>query len=593
MYSFNPVWLRLIAIFVMAGCSTSAGEASAADLVPGKLDLKTERAIVFKDGYALIVKRGEAVTDETGHVYLDDVPDAAVLGSFWVAPDEGRLVNLVAGWKDVKEQAEKELPCLQTIELLLANKGQLAKVELHDKVMLNGVIHEVLVERTEVAAPPAWIAALPQVEREATTQMVESISGNSFILRTDEGDVMLQVAQVRSLSVKNMKTTLARTVTTSRRTKRLTLEFDKPKQRHLVNVMYFRPGLRWIPTYRIELAAEKAKKTANIALQAEILNEAEDLKGVPLDIVVGVPNFRFRETPSPLVLESVLRNALAQSDPNLMGQVSNSLSNAMYTQRSGEFRRGAVAANAAAQEGQVDLPGELTASGAQDLFIYGLPKLTMNKSERAAVSIFTADSPYRDIYTWDVHVARHDIEAAPSGAGVKSPLTLSKNEVWHQIDLTNGTNLPWTTGAAMLMQGQQPLSQELLTYTPPKNDVRVPVTVSVDLRGHLEEKEMGRDLKALTWDGYNYVRIDKEAKLHLCNNKPATVEVEITLRLGGKVVNASDKGDVVLSPFSDTDWVQYRGHPAVNNSSLVSWKIKLEPGETFEPIVHYHYFSRN
>ena len=121
----------------------------------------------------------------------------------------------------------------------------------------------------------------------------------------------------------------------------------------------------------------------------------------------------------------------------------------------------------------------------------------------------------------------------------------------------------------------------------------VPVTVSVDLRGHLEEKEIRRDLTALTWDGYNYVRIDKEAKLHLCNNKPATVEVEITLRLGGKVMDASDKGEVVLSPFSDTDWVQYRGHPAVNNSSLVSWKIKLEPGETFEPIVHYHYFSRN
>ena len=58
-------------------------------------------------------------------------------------------------------------------------------------------------------------------------------------------------------------------------------------------------------------------------------------------------------------------------------------------------------------------------------------------------------------------------------------------------------------------------------------------------------------------------------------------------------MNASDKGEVVLSPFNDTDWVQYRGHPAVNNSSLVSWKIKLEPGETFEPIVHYHYFSRN
>ncbi|HEX5103183.1 MAG TPA: hypothetical protein VFV87_05200, partial [Pirellulaceae bacterium] len=355
----------------------------------------------------------------------------------------------------------------------------------------------------------------------------------------------------------------------------------------------FRPGVRWIPTYRIALAAEKAKKTADIALQAELLNEAEDLKDVPLDIVVGVPNFRFRETPSPLVLESVLRNALAQTDPHLMGQASNSLSNAMYTQRSSEFRRNAAMANAEGQEGQLNLPGELTASGAQDLFVYGLPKLSVAKSERAAVSIFTAEVPYRDIHTWDVHVARHDIEAAPSGAGVNSPLTLSKNEVWHQIELTNATNLPWTTGAAMIMQGQQPLSQELLTYTPPKNDVRVPVTVSVDTRGSFDEQETGRELKALNWDGYNYARITKEAKLHLCNNKPVAITIEITLRLGGKVDAASDMGRVTLSAFNQADWIQYHGHPAVNNSSVVTWKVKLEPGETFEPKVQYHYFARH
>ena len=123
---------------------------------------------------------------------------------------------------------------------------------------------------------------------------------------------------------------------------------------------------------------------------------------------------------------------------------------------------------------------------------------------------------------------------------------LSKNEVWHQIVLTNNTNLPWTTGAAMIMQGNQPLAQELLTYTPPKDEVRVPVTVSVDTRGSSTEKEIGRELKALQWDGYNYARIDKEMKLDLCNNKPIEIEAEITLRVGGKVDKASHDGDVTL-----------------------------------------------
>ena len=61
-----------------------------------ELELKTERVIVFKDGYALIIKRGVATTDKAGEVSTDDVPDAAaVLGSFWAAPDGGRLISML------------------------------------------------------------------------------------------------------------------------------------------------------------------------------------------------------------------------------------------------------------------------------------------------------------------------------------------------------------------------------------------------------------------------------------------------------------------------------------------------------------------
>ena len=271
-----------------------------------------------------------------------------------------------------------------------------------------------------------------------------------------------------------------------------------------------------------------------------------------------------------------------------MGGQGNSLSNAgMYSQRSGEFRRDQAQANPAAQ-GVVDLPNQLTASGAQDLFVYNLPKLTLGKSDRMAVPIFATEVPYRDLYTWEVHITKHDNDASPSGSGANSPLTLSKNEVWHQILLTNNTNLPWTTGAVMIMQGNQPLAQELLTYTPPKDEVRVPVTVSVDTRGSLSEKETDREFKSIQWDGINYARIDKEMKLDLCNNKPIEIEAEITLRVGGKVDKAALDGDVTLNPFDAADWVQYNGHPAVNNSSTVTWKTKLKPGEKFEPSVIYH-----
>lgn len=597
--------LLLLAWLTLVG---SGGATLAAPPKPSELKLKTERVIVFKDGYALIIKKGEATTDDRGRLFTDEVPDSAVLGSFWAIPEEGRLINTLAGWKTTEESEEKELPCTQPIEILLANKGKEARVELHDRKEYQGVIQEVLIEKTEtpIAAPAAAAldfsllsasghsAPLPtSAQPNPATHTLTAFGGSNFVFRTDEGDVFLPVAQVRSLAVKEMKTTIKKQLRSTERAKRLTFTFEGKNQKRALTLMYFRPGIRWIPTYRVGLNEDQKKATAQMGLQAELLNEAEDLVDVPIDIVVGVPNFRFRETPSPLVLEAVLRNTLVQAAPQLMGMGNNALSNAMYTQRAGEFRREQAHANAVAEGGEVQLPGELTAAGAQDLFIYKLPAITLGKGERCAVPIFSAEVPYRSVYTWNAQITRSDIEAAPSGAGIQSPLRLAKNEVWHQVVLTNKTNLPWTTGAAMILQGYQPLAQELLTYAPPKDEVRVPVTVAVDLRGHLSEKETGRKLQAVTWSGYNYARIDKELKLDLCNNKPIPIEAEITLRVGGKVEEVTDDGKIVLGPFNQADWENYQGHPAVNNSSVVTWKVKLEPGEAFTPTISYHYYTRH
>jgi hypothetical protein len=426
-----------------------------------------------------------------------------------------------------------------------------------------------------------------------------AIGGEFFVLRTEEGDMFLPIGQVTGITIKDMKTDIPKTFTQAKKSKRLSFLFEEAAKKQTLSIMYFRPGVRWIPTYRISLNDKADEKRANVALQAELLNEAEDIADAPVDLVVGVPNFRFRTTPSPLILEATLRNALAEAAPNLMGNSNGQFSNAMYSQRAGEFRREQAEANAV-PEATLSLPGELTAAGAQDLFVYSLPKLTLGKGERMAVPIFAAEVPYRDLYTWDIRVQKADNDAAPSGtipaateSSANSPLALSTNEIWHQIVLVNNTRLPWTTGAVMIVQGHQPLAQELLTYTPPKDDVRVPLTVSVDTRGSLSEHETGRDLKALQWDGYNYARINKQLKLDLCNNKPIGIEAEITLRLGGKVDEATDQGQVTLGAFNQADWTQYHGHPAVNNSSTVVWKAKLKPGDNFEPTVNYHHFTRH
>ena len=89
-----------------------------------ELNLTTEKVIVFKDGYCLVVKRGTAVADAQGEVFTAEVPDAAVLGSFWATPKEGRLVNMIAGWKETTTTTEKNMACSGTLEILQANLGK-------------------------------------------------------------------------------------------------------------------------------------------------------------------------------------------------------------------------------------------------------------------------------------------------------------------------------------------------------------------------------------------------------------------------------------------------------------------------------------
>jgi hypothetical protein len=191
-----------------------------------------------------------------------------------------------------------------------------------------------------------------------------------------------------------------------------------------------------------------------------------------------------------------------------------------------------------------------------------------------------------------VYLKRNYVEEIRAGAGVASPLVLSTNQVWHQVELTNNTKVPWTTGAAMLMQGGRPLSQELLTYTSPGGAVRIPVTVSVDVRGTFSEKETDRQLGALVWQNRTYARIEKEATLILDNHKGVPLDTEVVCCFGGHADEASDDGSINISSFDSSDWHNYSWHTEVNNRSTVTWKLKIEAGKAATLKIKYHYFAR-
>ena len=410
-------------------------------------------------------------------------------------------------------------------------------------------------------------------------EIPESMVLGSFWVIPEKGKLTSVVARQRMIPRKGKNET----------EKRLVLKFDRRSAEGSVKLklLHFGPGIRWIPTYRIALN-EKGK--ADMFMQAEILNEAEDLADVPVDLVVGVPNFRFKQVVSPLSMMANLRNALLQAAPQIMGHRD---SNVLFKQRAGEMRgRRAVEAGPAGA-GVPALPPELAGEGAQDLFVYHVPGLTLATGERAAVPLISTNVPLRHIYTWDVRLSRSGTEAIPGAGKHASPVRLLKNEVWHQIELTNNTNVPWTTGAALMMDGYLPLAQELLTYTSVGGKCQVPLTVAVDVRGTYGEEETARQPNAIKVGGYQYVCISKKGTLRVTNYKKQSIALMITCEFGGNAAEASDDGKIAVTDFVGEDWTNHRGHPALNGHSTIFWELELKPGESKEVTCDYVYYIRH
>ena len=321
---------------------------------------------------------------------------------------------------------------------------------------------------------------------------------------------------------------------------------------------------------------------AELALQGEVINQAEDVRGAALDLVVGVPAFRFKDVGSPLTLESVLRGTLSRVAPQVMAQqmASNRFTNAF------DNDRGGVDAVEAAGPSALATAPELAMEASQDLFLYGVGKVTLGKGARATFPLWQSTTALRHLYTMDVQVVRnyasgehsyrsskHAIaeETRPNRTGGSSP-------VWHELELGNGGSLPWTTGAALVLKDGVPLGQDLLPYTAPGSKSLLPMTIAVDLRGKYDEQEVRREASVLKWSGSTYSRVTKKGTLTLRSNRKETSPVRVTLSLGGSVDAATEGGAVRLNDLRGDDWAS--GAASVNNHSDVTWDLTLAAGET-------------
>ncbi|MFM8980525.1 MAG: hypothetical protein ACKOSS_08690 [Planctomycetia bacterium] len=582
----------LAALGLLAGLGPAvAGDppAAAAAAEPGRLTLATERVAIFKDGYALYVKAATGTADERGQVFTDAVPDAAVLGCVWAVTGTGdeRVLSMRSAWHATRTMRTREAAAVTTLDLLRANVGRRVTLGL---VRENAPDVEGVLEVLEQAAPPEPEPAGPEAGPAGeTVTEVTPRGGQLVVLQSGDTRLVLPLAEVRTGSGKDLATRTLLTERVVRRAKRLTFDFGaasagKPAS---LRLLYFAEGLRWIPTYRVSGALEA---DARLALQGEILNEAEDLAGAAVDLVVGVPSFRFRDVVSPLSLERAMRGALQSAAPQLAQQM---LSNSMRS-------FGNEQSDMAVQEGDTApaTPAELAGRSEQDLFVHAVGRVDLARGARASVPLWQATAPLRHLYTLDVEVVRNQrsgehvyqsakaASAAPTRGARPAPASL----VWHELELANTGTQPWTTGAALLLKGDLPLGQDVLRYTSPGGKTLLPMTVAVDLRGRYEERELERRPNAIAWSGESYSLVVKQGTVTATSFRKEASPLRVTVSVGGKVEEASDQGRIVVNDLKAEDWTG--GAYAVNNHSDIAWDLTLEPGQSKTLTYRFGFYVR-
>jgi hypothetical protein len=524
---------------------------------------RTVAVAAFKNGLAFVVRQGN-VRLQSGVGRVTPIPNAT-LGTLWLAPGESgtSLDEVVAYHYNVA--AERYLPWLA--EVLQANAGKTVVVTYNMKDYTGEIVglrepNETAINSLTVSGPetPSTMAAAPPV-----------VKPQYLLLRIDKKLVALPLSSI-SNAVLPEDTILREKIEQQRAALRFKIKGAGNKTN--LTVGYLEHGLGWTPSYLISLTDEK---TAQITMQALVMDDAEDLKDADVFFVIGVPNFAYSNTPSPMSLQQNLLTFMQDAERRDSGRL-RSYSNAIGGQMiSLEEDR----SNYRGEPSFSQTVAELSGAPEEDLFLYTRSGVTLAREERATYNVFSGSVGYEHIYEWEVQdQPRVDGfgNVIQPNANPSAPEAAALNSIWHSIRLKNTSKFPWTSAPALVVSGTKPVSQDTLPYTPKAASSNLKITIATDIRSSHEEREIARQQSVQRHRGYEYDLVTVEGTLKVKNYKPKDVRLSIRKTLRGTVDSQSDEGEAVkLGEAIQTD----------NPMSRLTWELNLKAGE--EHVISYRY----
>lgn len=486
--------------------------------------LKTQSVSVFKNGTAFFVKAGEVKpVNQTWIIEQEDIP-SALFGTLWF---QGGSLTSVTG---AQEEVETKRKTVHIHEVMEANIGKQVRITTKENLNYEGKI---------LSANITFISI--QTTNRYEHILTPLISGFSFT----------EAPEMQTVEKKQQQ--------------RIRLGFGNTQPAQNLQMMYLEKGIGWFPNYLIELTGEK---TARLTMRAEIVNDAEDITDAEVNVVVGAPNFSVGGGVSPLVSNRSLEEFMNSLNQGNNDWRSIPYSNALMNQSiSYSFEQPADF-----EENTPNVEG----SEQEDLYFYTLKGVTLAKGSRAFYQIQQTDIPVEHIYEVNL---RPNVEQR---SYYDLPVSEEKNEVLHQIKITNPGKQPFTTGTAMVVKKEgetlKPISQDQLNYTPAGGFSMVKITTAPDVKVAHKEEETSREENKLRKNRINYDLISVSGEITIKNYKSKPIEINIRRAISGELKN------------SNADWLKAKRismNQQANETTDVCWELSMKVGE--EKVVKYSY----
>lgn len=492
---------------------------------PQKLTETITDAAMFKNGYAVIFR--EMPVPASGEYVLDKIP-AASLGTLWfTTSDNTKLTSVI----NAETPTSVDVPAASIGDLLTLNVGKRV--------------------------------TLMFIGQEPVTGTLQSASGSILIVKNGEQTIVVDRSSVVRLVSPDTLTSMS-PVKGSVRGLRFQVE---SKGAGKIYMLSLERGMSWAPGYAVTLRPDKK---LHLVGKSTVINDIEDLKNIEVRFITGFPNLPYAAIPDPMSDAASFMNAINSMPGPAGGGFGGG-------GRAGEMFRNQ--APAARDFGDSMPTADLGGVQAEDLFFYRQPNVKLKKGERGYFIVLNMESPYEDLYTWDIDDFVQDAQYRPMPTGV------IEEEIWHTIKFTNTTKQPFSTGAATIFKEGQIIGQDMMRYCSPNAKAELKITKAMDIGAEQIEEEVSRERGALknTYGTMTHDLVLLKGTLTMVNRKSEAVTIRIRKQVTGEVTSTSPEAKVTKIA---------RGLRDVNSRATLEWTQKVEPGKTLTMTYEYKVYIR-